>query len=74
MKRMKKAKQYKTKIGLGTSVTVNFGETYENIREVKSRRIRKDLVGHLAHIASALFLSNFWWLVPVFSLLMMNSY
>ena len=55
---------------MGTSVTVKVGEIDEKIREGKSRRMRKDLVGlyYLAHIASVLILSQFWWLVPVFSM------
>ena len=65
----KEAKRDKTKIGVGTSVTVKVGEIDEKIREVKSRRIRKELVGlYLTHISSVLIISHFWWLVPVFSM------
>ena len=60
-----------TKIGLGTSVTLKVGEIDENIREGKSRRMRKDLVRfyYLAHIASVLVLYIFWWLVIFVSIL-----
>ena len=69
-KRRKEAKRDKKKIGVGTSVTVTVGEINEKIREGKSRSTRKDMVGlyYLSHIASYLVLSQFWWLVPVFSI------
>ena len=67
----KETNQDKAKIGVGASVTVKVGEINENIREGKIRRMRKELVGlcYLAHIASVLVLSQFWWLVPVFYML-----
>ena len=70
MKRRKGVKQDKTKIAVGTSVTVKFGDINEKIREGKNRRMRKELFGfyYLAHIAYVLVLSQFWWLVPVFSM------
>ena len=68
---MKEAKWDKTKIWLGGSVTVKVGEINENIREGKSRSIRKDLVVlvYLSRIASVLVLSRFWWLVTVLSMM-----
>ena len=53
-----------------TSITLKVGEIDKKIREGKSRSMRKDMVGlyYLAHIASYLVLSQFWWLVPVFSI------
>ena len=70
MKRRKETKREKTNIGVGTSNTVKVGNIDEKIREGQSRGMRKDLVGlyYLAHIASFLVLSQFWWLVPVFSI------
>ena len=65
-KRRKKVKKDKTKIGVGTSVTVKIGEIDEKIGEVESIRMRKYLVGYLAQIYSFLLLSNFWWLVNIF--------
>ena len=52
----------KTKIGVGTSLTVKDWETNEDIREGKSRRIRKNLVGlyYLSHSPSVLALYHFW--------------
>ena len=44
-KRRKEEKWDKTKIGVGTSVTVKVGEIDEKIREGESRRMRKELVG-----------------------------
>ena len=69
-KSRKEAKRDKTNTRVGTSVTVKVGEIDEKIREGESRRARKELVGlyYLSHIASALVLSHFWWLVPVFSM------
>ena len=66
----KETKQDKTKIGVGTSVTVKFGEIDENIRDGERRRISKEMVGfyYLEQIASDLVISQFWWLVPVFSM------
>ena len=72
-KRRKKANLDKTNIGVGTSFTVKVGDINKNIREGGSRRMMKDMVGCLAHIASVLVLYKFWWLVPVFYLQMMNS-
>ena len=45
---------------MGTSVTANVGDIDENIREGKSRSMRKELVGlyYLSHISSDLSLSN----------------
>ena len=60
------------KIGVGTSVTVKVGDINEKTREEERIRMRKDMVGCLAHITSVLILSHFWWLVPVFSLNMVN--
>ena len=70
MKRRKGVKRDKTKIAVGTSVTVKFGDINEKIREGKNRRMRKELFGFysLAHIAYVLVLSQFWCLVPVFSM------
>ena len=65
-KRRKKVKKDKTKIGVGTSVTVKIGGIDEKIGEVESIRMRKYLVGYLAQIYSFLLLSNFWWLVNIF--------
>ena len=67
-KRRKEAKWDRRKIGIGTSVTVKVGEIDEKIREGKSRRMRKELVGlcYLAHINYFLVLSHFWWLLTVF--------
>ena len=61
-KRRKEEKQDKTKIGVGTSLTVKVGDIDDKIREGKSRRMRKDMVGlyYLAHIVSVLVLSQFW--------------
>ena len=61
MKKRKEAKRDKTKIRVGTSVTVKVGEIDEMIREVKIRSMRKELVGvyYLAHIASVLVLYHF---------------
>ena len=72
-KRRNKAKRDKTKIRVATSVTVKVGEIDENIREGNIRRIRKDLVGCLAHIASVLVLYHCWLLVPVLYLQMVKS-
>ena len=44
-KRSREEKRDKAKIGVGTSVTVKVGEIDEKIREGKSRRMRKELVG-----------------------------
>ena len=56
----KTAKPYKTKIEVGTSVTVKVGEIDEKMKDGKSRRVRKDMVGCLAHISSVLVFSHFW--------------
>ena len=61
-------KRDKTNIRVGTSVTVKVGDIDEKIRDGKSRRTRKELVGCLAHITYVLDLSQFWWLVPDFSM------
>ena len=57
-------------IGVGISVTVKVREIDEKIREGKIRRMRKEMfvLYYLAHIASVLVLSLFWWLVPIFSM------
>ena len=57
-------------MGVGNSVTVKVGDINDNIREEKSIRMRKDLVGlyYLAHVAFVLVLYQFWWLVPIFSM------
>ena len=44
MRRRNDENWYKTKIGVGTSVTVNVRERYEKIREVKIIRMIKELV------------------------------
>ena len=72
-KSRKKGNRNKTKIRVGTSVTVKVVYIDENIREGKIKRTRDELFGCLAHITSVLFLSQFWWLVPVFSLYMAKS-
>ena len=59
-------KREKINIGMGSSITVKVGEIDEKIREGKSRRTRKELVGCLAHIDYVIVLSHFWWLVTVF--------
>ena len=61
-------KRVKTNIGVGTSVTVMVRDIYEKIRESKIIRMRKELVDlyYLAHIASVLVFSRFWWLLPLF--------
>ena len=66
---MKEENWDKKNIGVVTSVKVKVVEIDENIKDGKIRRMRKDLVGlyYLAHIASILVLSRFWWLVPVLS-------
>ena len=60
----------KDKYWVETSVTVKVREIDEKIREGKNRRIRTEMVllYDLEHIASVLFLSHFWRLVPVFSI------
>ena len=60
-------KRVKTNIGVGTSVTVMVRDIYEKIRESKIIRMRKELVDlyYLAHIASVLLFSRFWWLLPL---------
>ena len=62
---------YKTKIGVGTYVTVKVRDIDEKIREVNIRSIRKELVGlyYSSHVDSIPVLSSFWWLVPVFSMM-----
>ena len=61
-KRTTESRKDKTKIGVGTYVTVKVGEIDEKIREGKSRRMRKDLVGlyYLSRISSVLVISRFW--------------
>ena len=48
------------KIGVGTSVTVKVGDINEKTREEERIRMRKDMVGCLAHISSVLVFSHFW--------------
>ena len=47
------------KIEVGTSVTVKMGDIDEKVREVKSRRMKKELavLYYLAHISSVILLS-----------------
>ena len=54
-------------IGVGIYVTVKVREINEKIRERKSRRLRKELVGlyYLSQVYSVLILSHFCWLVTV---------
>ena len=59
MKKRNQEKRDKTKIRVGTSVTVKDGDINEKIKEGKGRRMRKDMFGCLAHIASVLVLSHF---------------
>ena len=68
IKRRKEENRDKTRIVVGTSVSVKVKEINEKIREGKIRSMRKELVGlyYLAHINSVLICSNVWWLVPVF--------
>ena len=63
-------KRDRTKIGVGASVTVKVREIDDKIKEVKSRSMKKELVGfyYLAQIAYFLVLSHFWWLVLVLSM------
>ena len=42
---MKMTKQTKTKIGVGSVVKANVGELENIIREVRRRRMRKEMVG-----------------------------
>ena len=67
----KEADQDKTKIGVDTSVTVKFRDIDEKIREGKIISMRKGMFGlyYLTYIASVLFLSHFWLLIPVLSML-----
>ena len=69
-KSRKEAKRDRTNIRMGDSITVKVGDIDAKIREGEIRRTRKDMVSlHcLLHIASALLLSHFWWLVLVFSM------
>ena len=71
-KRRKKEKRDKTKIRVGTSVTVKIGDIDKKIKGGRIRRARKDLVGCLAYIYSVLVLYQLWRLVHVFSLQMVN--
>ena len=66
----KKVNWERNEIGVGDSVEVNVVDIDENIREGKSRRMSKDLVGlyYLAHIPFVLVLSRCCWLGPVFSI------
>ena len=69
----KKSKRDKTKIGEGTSITVKVVEIDDKSRGGKRRRMSNDLVGCLSQISSILFLAKFLWLVPIFSLQIVNS-
>ena len=46
-KRRNEEKRYKANIGVETSVTVKVKEIEENIREGKTRRMKKELVGRM---------------------------
>ena len=61
MNRSKEAKQEKTKIGVGASVTVKIVDIDEKIREGEILRMRKELFGlyYLAQISFFLVVSNF---------------
>ena len=70
MNMRKEAKRDKTKIRVGTSVTAKVKEIDKKIREGKTRSMSKELISlyYLAHIASVIVLSHFWWLVPILSM------